>query len=444
MSKRKSDTDLSEPSKKPKINETFETQMDSESAIKIFKSILRNPKSENSVSTETINQLSLVLTKMKSPCAITLDYRYSGESLSNKGFKALKEIDAQRCKLIKAACFNLPKEKQLSLFIAKVTLTHHQHKHSIDCNDRRKYNRSTILTAHEEQEIPDIDDEYEFEKDKSIDIWYNSEGKAMFKNHVGIPFENFFSKIFDFYDGDNYEKINSWLFEERQKSNKFCNTFTTKYCKYLLTFWPKSLEFSIFNSLASKSAETNSDTEESDTEETNESEKLSKVKQASIELLKLTAPKTSRSATNNEIMQNETDESIKEITQINKSSKKTAINEIYKKYKKRNDLFTKIPCFWLTVFRNNSQISSLFDDVFNANYNEEDEIIVFHHLIDVEYKNVRKPRTGFKISFHFDDTRNPIFQNKVITKEFYPQYSNEFKFCSTEIKWKENFKVLIY
>jgi len=56
----------------------------------------------------------------------------------------------------------------------------------------------------------------------------------------------FFWKVFDFSDG-SCEKINSWMFENREKeyTGNEGNTVTTTYNKYLLAFWSKKSEFSV-------------------------------------------------------------------------------------------------------------------------------------------------------------------------------------------------------
>ena len=169
------ETSQTKTSKKAKYSDESEPEpaMDNHRAIKIIKDILGEPKSEYSLSNEAKRLMPTVLNHLAStakPLAIALDGRYTHEAIRNKGIKALKGIDAQRYKIIKSAF--PPAENPLCFLIVKAVLTHHQNVNAIDCNDRRTYNRSTILNANDEEDIPTEDDEYdEYEKTKLIENW---------------------------------------------------------------------------------------------------------------------------------------------------------------------------------------------------------------------------------------------------------------------------------
>lgn len=94
-------------------------------------------------------------------------------------------------------------------------------------------------------------------------------------------------------------------------------------------------------------------------------------------------------------------------------------------YKKRSDLIAKIPNFWVTVFVNHPQLSTLLD--------EEDEEAL-HYLKKVEVQEFDDIKSGYKINFLFD--KNPFFDNDVLTKEFHLNDNGEPSCKSSQIKWK--------
>ena len=101
-------------------------------------------------------------------------------------------------------------------------------------------------------------------------------------------------------------------------------------------------------------------------------------------------------------------------------------------FKKRFDLFAKIPNFWLTVFVNHHLLSSFLDDV-------DKEVLKYLKNMDVQ--EFEDSNTGYKINFHFDMDKNPFFENDIISKEFHFN-ENDFRVSckSTQIKWKVNQK----
>jgi len=96
-------------------------------------------------------------------------------------------------------------------------------------------------------------------------------------------------------------------------------------------------------------------------------------------------------------------------------------------FKHRSDLITKIPNFWLTVFVNHPQLSTLLDE-------EDEDALQYLKKVDVqEFEDIK---SGYKINFHFDQAKNPFFENEVISKEFHLNENGEPSCKSTQIKWK--------
>jgi len=96
-------------------------------------------------------------------------------------------------------------------------------------------------------------------------------------------------------------------------------------------------------------------------------------------------------------------------------------------FKARAELTAQIPSFWLTVFVNHPQLSSLLDS---------DDENALAYLTNVEVQEFEDIKSGFKIVFHFDATKNPFFENETLTKEFHQSLVGEATSKSTEIKWK--------
>ena len=59
-------------------------------------------------------------------------------------------------------------------------------------------------------------------------------------------------------------------------------------------------------------------------------------------------------------------------------------------YKKRSELISKIPNFWVTVFVNHPQLSTLLD---------EDDEEALHYLKRVEVQEFEDIKSGYKINF---------------------------------------------
>jgi template-activating factor I len=96
-------------------------------------------------------------------------------------------------------------------------------------------------------------------------------------------------------------------------------------------------------------------------------------------------------------------------------------------YKNRSDLISKIPSFWVTVFLNHPQLSTLLDD---------DDEEALQYLKKVEVQEFEDIKSGYKINFYFDSLKNPFFDNEILSKEFHLNESGEPTCKSTQIKWK--------
>ncbi|CAF2731622.1 unnamed protein product [Rotaria sp. Silwood2] len=98
-------------------------------------------------------------------------------------------------------------------------------------------------------------------------------------------------------------------------------------------------------------------------------------------------------------------------------------------YKKRSDLISKIPSFWVSVFLNHPQLSSYLDQ-------NDENILQYLKRIDVEEHDDIK--SGYRLKFTFD--KNPHFENDLIVKEYSVTESSETQCKSTPIRWKNESK----
>jgi template-activating factor I len=101
-------------------------------------------------------------------------------------------------------------------------------------------------------------------------------------------------------------------------------------------------------------------------------------------------------------------------------------------YKNRSELIGRIPAFWVTVFLNHPQLSTLLD--------EEDEEAL-QHLKKVDVQEFEDIKSGYRINFHFD--KNDFFDNDVLYKEFHLTETGEPTCKSSPIKWKPGKVILI-
>ncbi|CAF1378948.1 unnamed protein product [Rotaria magnacalcarata] len=98
-------------------------------------------------------------------------------------------------------------------------------------------------------------------------------------------------------------------------------------------------------------------------------------------------------------------------------------------YKKRSELISKIPSFWISVFLNHPQLSSCLDQ------NDEN---ILQHLKRVDVEEHEDIKSGYSIKFTFD--KNPYFENDSIVKEYSVTESSETQCKSTPIRWKNEGK----
>ncbi|CAF0723774.1 unnamed protein product [Adineta ricciae] len=98
-------------------------------------------------------------------------------------------------------------------------------------------------------------------------------------------------------------------------------------------------------------------------------------------------------------------------------------------YKKRSDLISKIPSFWISVFLNHPQLSGHLDQ-------NDENILQYLKRVDVEEHDDIK--SGYRIKFTFDT--NQYFENDVIVKEISVSESSETTCKSTPIRWKNESK----
>lgn len=142
-----------------------------------------------------------------------------------------------------------------------------------------------------------------------------------------------------------------------------------------------------------------------------------------------------------EVLDKEVQESIEEIDRVQCEIDKLneeASEEILKveqkfnklrqpSYKSRSELISKVPNFWVTVFVNHPQLSTLLDE-------DDEEALQYLKKVDVqEFEDIK---SGYKISFYFDETKNPFFDNEVLYKEFILNENGEPTCKSSQINWK--------
>lgn len=94
-------------------------------------------------------------------------------------------------------------------------------------------------------------------------------------------------------------------------------------------------------------------------------------------------------------------------------------------HQKRSELIAKLPQFWITVFLNHPQLSSII---------EHDDEAVLYHLKSLEIEDSEDIRSGYSIKLTFEN--NPYFENEVLVKEFNISEACEATSKSTAIKWK--------
>jgi template-activating factor I len=95
-------------------------------------------------------------------------------------------------------------------------------------------------------------------------------------------------------------------------------------------------------------------------------------------------------------------------------------------YDKRKDIIDSIPDFWLTAFVSHPALGELLND--------KDQL-VFKHLRSIEVEDFKDVKSGYSITFNFND--NEFFEDKKLTKTYTFLDEGTTKVTATSIKWKE-------
>ncbi|OWK10061.1 hypothetical protein Celaphus_00005611, partial [Cervus elaphus hippelaphus] len=99
----------------------------------------------------------------------------------------------------------------------------------------------------------------------------------------------------------------------------------------------------------------------------------------------------------------------------------------------RKHVIRHIPGFWVTAFRNHPQLSALISGR---------DAEIFSYLADLEVKELRRPRMGYKFKFLF--RRNPYFRNKWLVKEYEVTPSGQVVSLSTPITWHPGHEAQVF
>lgn len=92
---------------------------------------------------------------------------------------------------------------------------------------------------------------------------------------------------------------------------------------------------------------------------------------------------------------------------------------------KRGEVISKIPSFWVNVFINHPQLTSVLCE-------EDEDCLQFLSKLDVEeFEDIK---SGYKIKLHFRE--NSFFSNDELVKEFRLGATGEPTSVATPIKWK--------
>jgi len=99
---------------------------------------------------------------------------------------------------------------------------------------------------------------------------------------------------------------------------------------------------------------------------------------------------------------------------------------------KRGEVISKIPGFWVNVFINHPQLTSVLCE-------EDEDCLQYLNKIDVEeYEDIK---SGYKIKLHFRE--NPFFANDELVKEFHLAATGEPTSVVTPIKWKSSQNLVV-
>lgn len=219
---------------------------------------------------EASDQMSKIIKNMSNmtkPIAILLDHKYTNESLSKMGAKALKGLDNDRYNLLHEASLKQNTDEQLCVYITNVKLVLDEwntrddyYKNSeVEKRIRKLMKQKEELTTNEADTLKNEDGE-EVQKDQLITDWYGPNGepflekRSQFSDFV-VPIE-FFSRLIDPNTELENDKVDKWSFSDVgvQYTGNEGSTIITKYNRYMLTFWPKKKEFQMIANISNKKA----------------------------------------------------------------------------------------------------------------------------------------------------------------------------------------------
>ncbi|XP_006839975.1 PREDICTED: testis-specific Y-encoded-like protein 4 [Chrysochloris asiatica] len=94
---------------------------------------------------------------------------------------------------------------------------------------------------------------------------------------------------------------------------------------------------------------------------------------------------------------------------------------------RRSFIIQNIPAFWVTAFRNHSQLSPMISG------QDED---MMKYMINLEVEELKHPRAGCKFKFIFHC--NPYFRNEALVKEYERRSSGRIVCLATPIRWHQS------
>lgn len=218
---------------------------------------------------EKISELFVKMSQITKPLGILLEHQYTHESLSKNGCKSLKGLDMDHFNILKTANDKLDATNQMCFYIVNAQYVLERRDGWDDYYKNSDLEKSLRKLRKEKKDLDvsscsdsscdsdsDYDDVNSTRKSRHIGKWYDLEGKPfLVKSHfreLDVPFK-FFSRIInintDLLNGDDIKK---WNFADAdiEYTGNEGSTQTTRYHRYLLTFWPKKQEFKIITRIS--------------------------------------------------------------------------------------------------------------------------------------------------------------------------------------------------
>ncbi|XP_006889296.1 PREDICTED: testis-specific Y-encoded-like protein 4-like [Elephantulus edwardii] len=94
---------------------------------------------------------------------------------------------------------------------------------------------------------------------------------------------------------------------------------------------------------------------------------------------------------------------------------------------RRSFIIQNIPVFWVTAFRNHSQLSPMISG------QDED---MLKYMSNLEVEELKQPRAGLKFRFIFQS--NPYFRNETLVKDYERRASGQILCFATPVRWHLN------